>query len=84
MKYNQIIVPLQYAMFIVVVVLGVCVGDKHRSQPPFQSYRDGQLSCAKLFLDRLFNTVQLLSKFFIDSDFCHNYLHTLYLFACLL
>ena len=28
--------------------------------------------------------VQLLSKFFIDSDFCHNYLHTLYVFACLL
>ena len=28
--------------------------------------------------------VQLLSKIFIDSDFCHNYLHTLYLFACLL
>ena len=28
--------------------------------------------------------LQLLSKFFIDSDFCHNYLHTLYLFACLL
>ena len=28
--------------------------------------------------------IQLLSKIFIDSDFCHNYLHTLYLFACLL
>ena len=28
--------------------------------------------------------VQLLSKIFIDSDFCHNYLHTLYVFACLL
>ena len=28
--------------------------------------------------------VQLLSKSFIDSDFCHNYLHTLYLFAFLL
>ena len=28
--------------------------------------------------------LQLLSKFFIDSVFCHNYLHTLYLFACLL
>ena len=27
--------------------------------------------------------VQLLSKIFIDSDFCHNYLHTLYLFKCL-
>ena len=27
--------------------------------------------------------VQLLSKFFIDSDFCHNYLHTLYLFESL-
>ena len=26
------------------------------------------------------NSVQLLSKIFIDSDFCHNYLHTLYLF----
>ena len=29
-------------------------------------------------------SIQLLSKIFIDSDFCHNYLHTLYLFACLL
>ena len=28
--------------------------------------------------------VQLLSKIFIDSVFCHNYLHTLNLFACLL
>ena len=28
--------------------------------------------------------IQLLSKNFIDSDFCHNYLHTLYVFACLL
>ena len=28
--------------------------------------------------------VQLLSKIFIDSDFCHNYLHTLLLFAFLL
>ena len=28
--------------------------------------------------------IQLLSKIFIDSDFCHNYLHTLYVFACLL
>ena len=28
--------------------------------------------------------VQLLSKIFKQSDFCHNYLHTLYLFACLL
>ena len=28
--------------------------------------------------------LQLLSKLFIDSDFCHNYLHTLYLFECLL
>ena len=27
--------------------------------------------------------VQLLSKIFIESDFCHNYLHTLYLFKCL-
>ena len=27
--------------------------------------------------------VQLLSKIFIDSDFCHNYLHTLFLFECL-
>ena len=27
--------------------------------------------------------VQLLSKIFIDSDFCHNYLHTLYLFESL-
>ena len=27
--------------------------------------------------------IQLLSKIFIDSDFCHNYLHTLYLFECL-
>ena len=26
---------------------------------------------------------QLLSNFFIDSEFCHNYLHTLYLFECL-
>ena len=30
------------------------------------------------------DSLQLLSKIFIDSDFCHNYLHTLYLFACLL
>ena len=29
-------------------------------------------------------SMQLLSKNFIDSDFCHNYLHTLYVFACLL
>ena len=29
------------------------------------------------------DTVQLLSKGFIDSDICHNYLHTLYLFECL-
>ena len=29
-------------------------------------------------------TLQLLSKIFIDSDFCHNYLHTLYLFECVL
>ena len=28
-------------------------------------------------------TLQLLSKIFIDSDFCHNYLHTLYLFESL-
>ena len=28
--------------------------------------------------------VQLLSKSFRDSDFCHNNLHTLYLFAFLL
>ena len=28
--------------------------------------------------------LQRLSKIFIDSDFCHNYLHTLYLFECLL
>ena len=28
-------------------------------------------------------SLQLLSKIFIDSDFCHNYLHTLYLFECL-
>ena len=27
--------------------------------------------------------VQLLSKILIDSDFCHNYLHTLYLFESL-
>ena len=27
--------------------------------------------------------VQLLSKIFIGIDFCHNYLHTLYLFECL-
>ena len=27
--------------------------------------------------------IQLLSKIFIDSDFCHNYLHTLYLFESL-
>ena len=27
--------------------------------------------------------IQLLSNFFIDSDFCHNYYHTLYLFECL-
>ena len=26
-------------------------------------------------------TIQLLSKIFVDSDFCHNYLHSLYLFA---
>ena len=32
----------------------------------------------------VFLSIQLLSKNFIDSDFCHNYLHTLYLFACLL
>ena len=30
-----------------------------------------------------FSSLQLLSKIFIDSDFCHNYLHTLYLFECL-
>ena len=27
--------------------------------------------------------LQLLSKLFKDSDFCHDYLHTLYLFECL-
>ena len=27
--------------------------------------------------------IQLLSKIYIDSDFCHNYLHTLHLFECL-
>ena len=27
--------------------------------------------------------VQLLSKIFIDSDFCHKYLHILYSFECL-
>ena len=27
--------------------------------------------------------IQLLSKKFIDSDFCHDYLHTLYLFESL-
>ena len=26
--------------------------------------------------------IQLLSKIFIDNDFCHNYLHTLYMFEC--
>ena len=37
------------------------------------------------FFDRkMCEDIQLLSKIFIDSDFCHNYLHTLYLFACLL
>ena len=30
-----------------------------------------------------FENIQLLSKIFIDSDFCHNYLHTIYLFECL-
>ena len=30
------------------------------------------------------SSLQLLSNIFVDSDFCHNYLHTLYLFACLL
>ena len=30
-----------------------------------------------------FENIHLLSKFFIDSDFCHNYLHILYLFECL-
>ena len=39
-----------------------------------------------LLLSKIFNShcIQLLSKIFIDSDFCHNYLHTLYVFACLL
>ena len=27
--------------------------------------------------------IQLLSKIFIDGDFCHNYLHTIYLFESL-
>ena len=27
--------------------------------------------------------IQLLSKVFIDSDVCHNYLHTIYLFGSL-
>ena len=27
--------------------------------------------------------IQSYSKIFIHSDFCHNYLHTLYLFECL-
>ena len=39
-----------------------------------------------LSLDKImiqFEDIQLLSKIFIDSDLCHNYLHTLYLFACL-
>ena len=31
--------------------------------------------------DRDCSSIQLLSMFFIDSDFCHNYLHTLY--SCL-
>ena len=31
-----------------------------------------------------FPSIQLLSKIFIDSDFYHNYLRTLYLFECLL
>ena len=34
-------------------------------------------------LDLVGKNLQLLSKIFIDSDFCHNYLHTLYLFESL-
>ena len=30
-----------------------------------------------------YSTIQLLSKCFIDSDFCHIFFHTLYLFECL-
>ena len=41
-------------------------------------FLDGDVLCSPSYV------VQLHSKIFIDSDFCHNYLHTLYLFACLL
>ena len=40
------------------------------------------LICPK-YIDPRKTYIQLLSKIFIDSDFCHNYLHTLYLFECL-
>ena len=45
-----------------------------------------QATAVSVTIDRKITicSVQLLSKIFIDSDFCHNYLHTLYLFACLL
>ena len=42
---------------------------------------ENQLKVGKGFSLR--PNIQLLSKIFIDSDFCHNCLHTLYLFECL-
>ena len=42
-----------------------------------------ELVCISTNIELTVPHVQLLSKKFIDSDFCHNYLQTLYLFECL-
>ena len=34
-----------------------------------------------MFENNSYIHVQLLSKIFLDSDFCHNYLHTPYMFV---
>ena len=46
----------------------------------FGMYSEGSLTIALMIP---FTRIQLLSKIFIDCDFCHNYLHTLYLFESL-
>ena len=40
------------------------------------------VTLTRSFLIRFLH-IQLFSKIFTDSDFCHNYFHTLYLFECL-
>ena len=44
----------------------------------------GDTTCSSMILHVVVIVLQLLSKIFIDGDFCHNYFHTIYVFARLL